>query len=543
MFSHCDFPDKKPAPPVAGPETGELIKKTVGAWKLPAGKTFVRDEQIHSAVLVSGFYKGRNFRPAWFRNSHLAQADVLVRAINEAYDDGLTPSFYHLGRITSLIREGYGGLSRDAGQAADLDILLTDAFLTLGCHLSAGCVNPVMFEVDWFAKHGSVDVSQVLQQALAQNRVKEALTMLSPAHGSYSGLKKALASYRGLAAAGEWPLVSGGPVLRKDSVSGRVMELKKRLAASGDLPAEEAKTDDRFDERLEEAVIFFQKRHGLQADGAVGPATLGALNVPLKQRIRQIELNLERLRWILGNTEQRLIVVNIADFRLDVIERGRSVLSMKAVVGKPYQSTPIFTAKMTHVIINPAWNVPDSIARKELLKKIRNDPGYLAGQDMEVLQGTGPQQVVIDPATVDWQSLTGKNLPYRFRQKPGPLNALGRLKFMLPNKFDVYLHDTPARGLFSENVRTFSHGCIRIEKPLELAEYVLGENPEWTKEKLLAAIKNNSEKSVPIPDPLNVHFLYLTAWVDKEGVLQFRNDVYKEDQLLDDALRREQYLQ
>ncbi|MBF0558721.1 MAG: L,D-transpeptidase family protein, partial [Nitrospirae bacterium] len=355
--------------------------------------------------------------------------------------------------------------------------------------------------------------------------------------------RKDLALYRGLLANnGEWPLVSDGPVLKSGSSSGRVMELRRRLAASGDLAAEEVKSGESFDERLRGSVIFFQKRHGLKADGTVAPATLEALNVPLKQRLRQIELNMERLRWILGNSEQRSIVVNIADFKLEVIEKGKSVLSMKGVVGKPYQSTPVFTARMTYMIINPAWNIPESIARKEILKKIKNNPHYLAEQNINVFKGWGPQQEIIDPQAVDWSELTEKTLPYHFRQEPGPLNPLGRLKFMLPNKFDVYLHDTPARQLFSQNVRTFSHGCMRIEKPLELAEYVLRENAGWTREKLLAAIKTGAEKTVLIPKPLNVHFLYLTAWVDDDGVLQFRNDIYKEDMRLDQALLSKQSL-
>ena len=321
-------------------------------------------------------------------------------------------------------------------------------------------------------------------------------------------------------------------------MSERVVELRKRLAASGDLEADAAKGGDLFDEKLEQSVIVFQKRHGLKADGVVGPATLNALNVPLKQRIRQMELNMERMRWILGNVEQRSIVVNIANFELNVIENEKSVLSMKVVVGKPFQRTPVFTAKMTYLVINPSWNVPDSIAQKEILKKIKNDPHYLAKQNIKVLRGWGPQEKEIDPETIDWSRITANTLAYRFRQEPGPLNPLGRIKFMLPNKFDVYLHDTPSKRLFSESVRTFSHGCIRIEKPIELAEYLLRDDPGWTREKLLAAIEKGTEQTILIPHPLDVHFLYLTAWVDEEGVLQFRNDVYKRDKQLDEALRK-----
>ena len=235
-------------------------------------------------------------------------------------------------------------------------------------------------------------------------------------------------------------------------------------------------------------------------------------------------------------SEQRSIVVNIANFELYVIENGKSVLSMKVVVGKRYWDTPVFTSKMTYLIINPPWNVPDSIARREILNEIRKDPDYLAKENIQVLRGWGLREEEIDPREIDWSRITPENLSYRFRQEPGPLNPLGRVKFMLPNKFDVYLHDTPAKGLFSANVRAFSHGCTRIEKPLELAEYVLRDDLAWTRERLLAAIEEGTEQEVKIPRPLNVHFIYLTAWVDEKGNLQFRDDIYGRDKLLDEAL-------
>jgi murein L,D-transpeptidase YcbB/YkuD len=465
------------------------------------------------------------------------QADTLIRVIEEAYGDGLTPDYYHLGLIKSLVAGTEKNLS-DPIHMADLDILLTDAFLTLCCHLSGGCVNPVTIESEWFAKRRDVDVSSVLEQALRKKQVREALMGLRPEQGSYARLRQALARYRELSLKGEWPRVTAGTPLKKDLTSDRVAELRKRLAASGDLEADEAKGGNLFDEKLEQSVIVFQKRHGLKADGIVGLVTLNALNVPLKQRVRQMELNMERLRWILGNLEQRSIVVNIADFELHVVENRRSILSMKVVVGKPYQRTPIFTAKMTYLVINPSWNVPDSIARKEILVKIKNDPHYLAEQNIKVLRGRGPHEEEIDPETIDWSVITPDSLMYRFRQDPGPLNPLGRIKFMFPNQFNVYLHDTPSKRLFSENVRTFSHGCTRIEKPLELGEYVLQNAPGWTRGKLLAAMEKGTEQNVLVPHPLNVHFLYLTAWVDEAGTLQFRNDIYGRDKRLDEALRR-----
>ena len=499
-----------------------LIKQRIIEWKSPS-KINVRGERIYAAVLVESFYKGRTYLPAWSQNGLMVQVEPLIRAVEDAYGDGLTPDYYHLSLIRSLVEKVGQELAPDPILLSDLDILLTDAFLALGCHLSAGCVNPVTIETEWFAKSLKVDVSAVLEQALNKKQIREALMGLRPQKDIYDRLRLALAWYRVLLSKGEWQLISTGPSLKKGSKSDRVVELRKRLTASGDLPTDEGTVSDVFDEKVEQSVIVFQKRHGLEIDGVVGRNTFNALNVPLKQRIRQMELNMERLRWILGNIEERFIVVNIANFQLDVIENDKSILSMKVVVGKPYQRTPIFTSKMTYIVINPAWNIPDSIARKEILKKIEKNPNYLAEQNIKVLEEVKGSR---------------KGLPYRFRQEPGPLNPLGTIKFMFPNEYDVYLHDTSAKRLFSENVRTFSHGCTRIEKPLELAEYLFRDDPRWSRKELVAAIEKGTEQTVMIPHPVNVHFLYLTAWVDESGSVQFRNDVYGRDKSLDDALRK-----
>ncbi|HWR59558.1 MAG TPA: L,D-transpeptidase family protein [Thermodesulfovibrionales bacterium] len=529
--------ERSPTVQSPAPALGPLIEKRIAEWRTLSNAA-VGEEQIYASVLVESFYKGRGYMPAWSMDGRLIQVETLIKAVEDAYGDGLTPDYYHLGSIRSLVAKVEKYSSREPVHMVDLDILLTDAFLTLGCHLSAGCVNPVTIEAEWFAKSGNVDVSSVLEQAVRKKQIREALTTLRPEQGAYGKLRKALAQYRELSSRGEWPLVSGGPRLKKGSVSDRVVELRRRLAASGDLEAAETKEGDLFDEKLEQSVISFQKRHGLKADGIVSSVTLAVLNVPLKQRIRQMELNMERLRWILGNHEQLSIVVNIANFELNVIEDGKSILSMKAVVGKPYMRTPVFTAKMTHLLINPSWNVPDSIARDEILKIIKKYPNHLSAQNIKVLRGWGPREEEIDPATIDWSKVTAGNLSYRFRQEPGPQNPLGRLKFVFPNKYDVYLHDTTAKRLFAEEVRAFSHGCTRIERPVELAEYLLRDDPGWSMERLLAAIHEGAEKKVMIPRPINVHFLYLTAWVDEGDTLQFRNDIYNRDRSLDEALRK-----
>lgn len=515
------------------PGTGSIIHEilTGGSGR----EVVVSGETVYSLALVRTFYGARNYQPAWSWDGRLIQASTLIRAIEDSYADGLTPGFYHLTRLRSLV----AAAERErptATELAALDVLLSDAFITLGCHLSGGCVDPVRMKAEWFAERGKVDVASLLEQALGKKQVRETLARLRPLQASYENLKQALAKYRELSLRGPWPVVAAGPPLKKGVTSARVAELRKRLAASGDL-ADGRTPELLFDQTLETAVRMFQGRHGLEPDGVAGRATLAALNVPLAERVRQIELNMERLRWILGNTDRRFVIVNIADFRLQVVEEGKPVLSMKVVVGKSYLQTPVFSAKMKYLIINPAWNVPDSIAQKEILRDIRKKPGYLSKQKMKVLKGWGNQEKEIDPETVDWAHISPKSLSYRFRQEPGTLNPLGRIKFMFPNPYNVYLHDTPAKGLFARNVRTFSHGCTRIEKPIELAEYLLRDSPKWSREKILSTISSGVETEVPVPRPINVNFVYLTAWVDENSTLQFRNDIYGRDKLLDEILR------
>ncbi len=269
----------------------------------------------------------------------------------------------------------------------------------------------------------------------------------------------------------------------------------------------------------------------------MGPATLDALNVPVNKRLRQIELNMERWRWLPRNLGKRYILVNIAGFSLDVYEDNRHMMDMRVVVGRQYRRTPVFSKDMTYLVISPYWHIPPNIALKDKLPLIRKNPGYLEQERIRVFHGAGAEMREIDAKTVDWATITGRNFSYRLRQDPGPFNALGRVKFMFPNKYNVYLHDTPSQELFAKTVRTFSSGCIRIEKPIELAEYLLKDYPEWTRERILSTADRRIERTVQIKKPLPVHLLYWTAWIDRDGRMQFRNDIYKRDELLDRALQ------
>jgi murein L,D-transpeptidase YcbB/YkuD len=454
------------------------------------------------------FYERRDFVPAWIMDSGLRPGvDELLEALAEAANDGLRPEDYHLASLRQQAAQARSRplIQGNLGDLAELDLQLTDAFLRLGADLRYGRVNPELIYSDCDLDIPEVDLPAVLESALAAGDVREAIADLAPPHEGYRALKKALAQYRETAARGAWPAVPAGPTLKPGEKSERVAALRARLEASGDLQPQTPEKD-LFDAPLEAAVKAFQEKHGLDPDGAVGPGTLEALNATAADRVRQIEINLDRWRWLPRDLGERHVIVNIAGFSLDVVEAGTPLLSMRVVAGKPTNRTPMFSGTMTSIVLNPYWNVPPGILKNEVLPRLARDPGYLKRQNMERVPGGG------------------------VRQRPGPNNALGKVKFLFPNRFNVYLHDTPSRSLFSRAVRTFSHGCIRVEKPLDLAEYLLKDDPAWTREKLEKVMGGDrKERWVPIPKPLPVHLVYWTAWVDAAGVTQFRKDVYGRD--------------
>ncbi len=515
----------------------ELLRERIEQAGFPPRIT-VGEEYLFASVSLPTFYENRFFRPAWVaEEASLSDAESLVRALREADRQGLRPRDYHLAMMESLLqRLRAGNESLAPWLLADLDLLLTDAFLVYGSHLLEGCVNPETFHLDWFAARREQDLGHALESAIESDRVQEALAELLPTPSGYGRLGGALARYRQIAKAEGWPFIPEGPALRLDDTGERVLLLRRRLIITGDLEGAPSDAPDRFDEKVQEALHRFQARQGLDSDGVVGPKTLSSLNVPAETRVRQLQLNMERWRWLPRALGKRYVLVNIPDFRLRVVEDGRTVLTMVVVVGRTYRKTPVFTDTIRYLVVNPSWGVPRSIAVRDKLPLLQEDPGYLTRMKFRIFQGWGADQREIDPSEVDWSKLSARNFPYRLRQDPGPLNALGRIKFMFPNKFNVYLHDTPTPDLFSRTERDFSSGCIRLEKPIDLAEYLMRDSPGWNRESIVAAMDAGSEKTISLPGPIAVHLLYWTAWVDEDGTVQFRRDLYGRDEKLDEAL-------
>lgn len=521
-------------------QVGELLRTRIEAAGFPP-KIAIGEEVIHASIALPLFYERRIYAPAWSGdNGPLPQVDALLKAIREADQEGLRPGDYHLSRIEATLREVRQNREErrplNPGSLVDLDLLLTDAFLIYGSHLLAGRINPETIDPEWHANRREADLALALQSALESDRIEEGLKRFLPPQGGYARLRQALARYREISAKGGWPVVAPGPKIAKGDRSDRVEALRARLVATGDLHHRLPSEGDVFDEALAQAVLRFQRRHGLEMDGVVGRATLVALNVPAVDRIRQIEVNMERWRWLPQDLGPKYILVNIANFELDVVEGAQKVIMMRVVVGRDYRRTPVFSDKMTYLVLSPYWHVPPSIAVQDLLPLVHEDPDYLASNNIKVFSGWGAGAKEVDPRTINWSRVTPQNLNYRFRQEPGPTNVLGRVKFMFPNKFNVYLHDTPWRELFAETERTFSSGCIRVEKAIELAEYVVRGDPRWTRESILAEIEKRVEQTVRLPKPVPVHLLYWTVWADGDGSVHFRNDIYGRDRLLYEAL-------
>lgn len=534
LTAGCDRIKKdRPLPP----EVSQLLRETLEVETLPASLES-QQELLRAWKEMRSFYETRGFPPVWSTSrGPRSQAAELIAAIPALGADGLDVRRYQPQRLAALVEEVEERRSFDdppsQRRLVDLDLELTYTYLSLAAHLATGRLQPETLRVSWYTKPRNVDLGARLAHALEAESSGEILTILrslAPRYPDYDRLRRALAGHRAVMARGGWGAVPPGPDLETGDRGPRVAALRARLAAAGDLaspnppsgsaePSSGARASNVFDAPLAAAVSRFQRRHGLVATGKVDEETLAELNVPIRDRVRQLQVNMERWRWLPATLGGRYIMVNVPEFRLDVVEAGKTVLTMRVIVGKDQSRTPAFSDKMSYLELNPFWNIPESIAEAEILPKLASDPGYLARNDMEVISEPGSE--------------------YRLRQRPGASNPLGKIKFMFPNEFNIYLHDTPADHLFGQAERGFSHGCIRLQKPLELADYLLKGDPKWTSATLQAAISSGENQTIQLSRPIAVHILYWTAWADGDGTVQFRPDFYGHDARLEQAFANE----
>ena len=494
------------------------------------GTLAIGDAGIAAAPVLPELYERRGFRAAWTAAGRL---DALLGAIDDAVLDGLEPEDYHraeLGRRRAAPGD-------DPGDRADFDLLATDAFVRLAYHLYFGKVDPARLDAHWnFTRTlGREEAVGMLLGALETGHVVELLDRLRPQQAVYRDLRRRLAAHRELAARGGWPELPGGATLAPGARDPRVPALRARLAASGDLAGSrfgETRAADRdtaqmFDPALERAVRGFQRRHLLAEDGAIGAATRAALDVPIERRIEEIRINLERGRWVLHQLPDSFVVCNIAGYETYLVADSRREWSTRCQVGQQGRQTPIFRAEMRYLVFNPTWTVPSGILSRDILPPLkRGDLGVLARKKLKVIDREGR---TVAPSSVNWSRVSARNCPYTFRQDAGPDNALGRVKFMFPNAYSVYLHDTPSKDLFEEPKRAFSSGCIRIERPLELAERVLADPRKWNAAAIAKVVESGVTTTVTLRRPLPVLLLYWTAYPLAGDQVAFAPDVYQHD--------------
>lgn len=529
-------------------ELREQLRHRLEVLREP-GELVAGGEDLYAVPSLLAFYEQRGWQPAWFDDDHdlLPSLSGLVPAIEDARKHGLVPEPYHLAALRSGLEylATAKAAQRDPRRLADIELLASDAFLILARHYADGQVDPATIDPGWHLERELPTLMESLAKASRGGHgvPRKALAAVLPSEPAYRVLVEQLALQRQLAAEGEWPEIAGGTSLHPGDEDARVPDIRQRLIALDDHPPIEpdSKDPEVYDETLAAAVRHFQARHGLERDAVVGRQTIAALNVTPAARVDQLRANMERWRWLPQSFGEEYIIVNIAAFSMDVISRGERVMRQRVIVGQPYRRTPVFTGRMTYLVLNPSWEVPHRLAVRDKLPEIINDPDYLSRLGFSVLQGWGAEERRVDPGEVDWHALSASYFPYRLRQAPGPENALGRVKFMFPNEHNVYLHDTPTRGLFAEEARAFSSGCIRVENPMKLAEWLLGgpNRPAvMTSNEIQEILDGGKETTVRLGEAVPVNLLYWTAWVEGDGTVHYRHDIYGRDEPLIEAFNQ-----
>lgn len=475
------------------------------------------ENKLHQSKAVKKFYEARNFVPAW--NDEKIRSTFL-KELGKAGEEGLFAEDYHVKIL------------KTKKASAKLEILLTDAFLEYAHDLYFGKLDPEKLNAIWGIERKPINLPKILQTAIQERKIKEALAELKPENPIYSGLKKSLSEYREkMKSENEHVNIpTGDKPLKPGKKDPRVPTIAERLKQLEMLDESYVSKDSVYDEALQNAVKNFQKEKGLATDEVLGNSTIQQLNMDATDRYSQILANLERWRWYPRDLGNHYILINIPNYKLNVVKNGEVIRSHNVIAGDPNHHTPIFSDSIQYIVINPEWNIPSSIRDNEIIPNIIDNPGYLQSKNMYAVDSNGNR---VDPRTVDWAGGEGQN--YRIVQGAGASNSLGRLKIIYPNPYSIYLHDTPAKAIFNQNIRAESHGCVRVENVVELAAYILNDQKEWGLEKIKEAIATGKTQKVEVTRPISVHHFYWTAWREKDKTV-FINDIYGLDKAIYSSL-------
>lgn len=481
---------------------------------------------------IARVYHEFGLRPLWVtKKGPDTRAIAIYEAIKSARDHGLNPDEYGFKDIEGVWH------SRSPKDLALLDVLLSVGLVEYISDLRHGRVQPIKEDEALYYHEADkkIDSVAIIEEMLAADDSAKFLADHFPSHRYYKQTRKGLKQYRTLADTAASSNIPEGNTIHPGEADSRLPAIREHLVLTGDL--EKTSDSDDYDDITVEAVKRYQARHGLTVDGVIGKDTITELNVPFDYRVRQIEMNLERLRWTEHSLDGKHIIVDIPAYAAITMDNDNVVFKMPVIVGKHYHETPVFSETIKYVVINPYWTITPSIARNEMLPKLRKDPGYLKKKHISLFRGWSDDKE-IDPWTIDWSKVSRTEMnQYRLRQNPGPGNALGVLKIVFPNEHSVCMHDTPNHNLFERSVKAFSHGCIRMDEPVKQASLVLSEtDSSWTEERIQEVVKSGKRTVVRLKDPMPVHIVYQTAWGDEDGTIHFVRDVYGRDKRLEKAL-------
>jgi len=472
------------------------------------------------------FYLARAYRPVW---TEPARAEALLAAVDALRGHGLDPADFAPLRLRAALPA-----EADPDRAAERELLFTDTLAALLFQLRYGKVDPHALYREWnfTPPPNPYERAGELARVLQAPDLAAAVEAQAPDLPLYRALRAELLAQQGLLAGGDWPRVAAGPTLKPGARSARVPSLRARLAAAGESVLD-ARDKSHYDEALVEAVERFQAAHGLQADGVLGAQTLEALNASPAQRVAQIRANLERLRWVAGDLQGDRLLVDIVGYHADLVLDGQPVWASRVIVGKPRRRTPSLLDRVTHLVLNPKWVVPPTILREDVIPGAARNPSYLANRRMRVVDRSGQ---TVDPSTIDWSGARQSGFPYRIEQQSGASGSLGRIKFSLSNPYVIYLHDTNTRSLFKRAERALSSGCVRVEKPEELAVVLLADAERWSAQALQAALDSGRTRTLDVGRDVKVLLHYATAALDDAGKVLLRNDIYGYDAAIVAAL-------